>query len=1240
MRKNSFILTLGVMILALSLAGVVSGQDITGSIVGTVRDGNGAAVAGATVTIIDPSKDNQVVRTLTTNDSGEFSAPNLAISSYTVTVESPNFKKAVSTDVKLDVGQRRGVDITLESGNISETVTVTADQVAVELNTPTVGTTISGNQVRELSINNRNFVQLVTLAPGVTSNLADQVYVGTTNPDGQANTVQISVNGSRSSQNTFTVDGADVTDRGSNLTIQAYPSVDSIGEFRVLRSLYPAESGSSGGGQINVVTRSGTDGFHGSLFEFVRNEKFNANNYFTNSSVNPPFGRNVDNGKAKRAPFRYNNYGFTIGGPIYFLGFGTASEDNKFFRKYDKTFFFFSEEQRKDRRFPTLISTVPTSAVENGTFPVAICLNGTITPNASPAPPTRTCNQVLPAGTNISTLATVSPIARAYVTQIYSAIPDPNNPAVPFQLRFPGSGVADFQQEILKLDTAFTDKWTAYYRYQRDKIPTLDVNSLFSTGSSIPGVSTTDTDSPGRTHTFQTTYLLSQNLILEGRYTYAYGAILSRNIGLVSNERTTIPANLVYPNATDKVPIITGNGFNALTSFGPYDNFSDKHGYNANLTWVTGRHTFKFGAGFSKYRKNENALGGINNAQFSGFLNTTPGTGTQGTVCVNPSADPAVNNTCPAANNQANLQLFANFLLGNNLSYTQAKFDLTADFRQRNLEWYAQDEWKFRDNITLYAGLRYSFYGSPWDRNGALTNFDPDQYNRSEAPLVNGAGNRVAGSGNFCEGLIVNAQNVPSILPAGCQPTISPWGQYVVKASKKNFAPRVGIAWDPFRKGTTSVRTGYGIYHEQTLVGTFLQNLATNPPYQETCAVNLVSFNQFTNPNPPCPVSASAAALTVRAVDPDYKTPYTQHWSLDVQQQLDSKTLVSVGYYGSRGTNLIGIVDINLLPPGFAVSRGATGCAPLNSTSTTPTTACQQANVPFQSAAAELILDQIRPFRGYRSVNMIKPIFNSIYHSMQVSATRRFTGDSQVGLAYTWSKALTDAQTDRNSSPQNPYDIRSEFGRAALDRRHVLTVSYIYELPFYRDQRGFVGKFLGGWQISGITTYQTGIPFTATTSNYDPAGLGFLGPSASAPRPTQYADPFTIGPIAANPDPRCQSTVAQGGLAADEVRTVGSWFNRCAFQTIYPGSGQPNVPGSAGRGTIDGPNLFRTDLTLSKNFRFSEDLRLQLRAEAFNVFNKLNLNVFGANPTVPASYNVFTAVRDPRTMQLGIKFYF
>src|SRR3989454_514107 len=352
--------------LVFGLSGIAVAQEITGSIVGTVKDSNGAAVAGATVTVTD-SGTKLVVRTVQTNDEGQYTARDLPVTTYDLSVEAKGFKKHVESKVQVDVGKRRTLDVTLEAGNISEVVTVEASPVTVELTTPTISTVINGDQARELSLNNRNWVQLITLAPGVSNDLADQVYVGTSNPAGQANTMNIAVNGARSAQNTYTIDGSDVTDRGSNITIQAYPSVDSIAEFKVQRSLFAAEAGRSGGGQINVVTRGGGENFHGSGYEFVRNNILNANDFISNRNPNPPFGRK-SNGKAKLAPFRYNDYGVTVGGPVYFLNFG---EGGKMARKLARTYFFFSEEKRTDHRYPLLTAPagVPDLLLRQGVFP-------------------------------------------------------------------------------------------------------------------------------------------------------------------------------------------------------------------------------------------------------------------------------------------------------------------------------------------------------------------------------------------------------------------------------------------------------------------------------------------------------------------------------------------------------------------------------------------------------------------------------------------------------------------------------------------------------------------------------------------------------------------------------------------------------------------------------------------------------------------------------------------------------
>lgn len=1190
----------------------VVAQEITANLVGTVKDASGAIVPGATVTVADADKGNLVVRTVITNDDGEYNVPNLAVGVYQITVEAANFKKSVKNGIKLDLAQTRTVDFALEAGNISEVVTVEADPVAVDLQSASSGTLINGDQVREIPVNNRNFVQLTTLAPGVSNDLADQVYVGTTNPDGQANTVQISVNGARSSQNTFTVDGADVTDRGSNITIQAYPSVDSIGEFRVLRSLYPAEAGRSGGGQINVITRSGGKRFSGGAFIFARNEAFNANNFLNNATTNPQFGRDAD-GKAKRPPFRYYNWGFTFGGPLYFLKFGEGAP-GEMFGKYDKTFFFFSHEGRRDRRFSAASTvTVPDANLRNGIFPIDVCINR----NNVPAETCAVGNAGrLTAGTPLPANL-INPTALGYLNQIYRQLPLPNavTATAPYNLNVSLPGIADFRQEILKIDHSFSKDWSIYYRYQQDKIPTTDANALFSSGSGLPGVSTTQTNSPGKTHTFQTTHVITPNLIMEGRYAYGYGAILSENIGLLSLLQGIIPVTLPYQNEKDRNPTITGNGFTGLTSFGPYDNFSYKHNLNFGMTWINGSHTSKFGAVYSYYRKNENALAGNNEGNYSAFPSTV--------------ASGVTNNTL----NQ-NIQRWANFLVGNVSTFSQARFDYTADLRQKTFEAYAQDEWRLRGNLTLYYGVRYSFFASPIDREGRLSNFDPELWTLANAPSVTGAATRVIGTGNNCNGIIVNSQNFQTGPAAfNCNPTVSPYGEKIIDDPTTNFAPRVGLAWDPFKKGKTSIRTGYGIYHEQVLNGFILQNIGANPPYQETLTISNTRLD-----NPVGTFATSSALQSLRAVQKDWHTPYMQHWSLDVQQQLTSKTIMTVGYYGSKGTNLIGLTELNSIPAGKAnQSQCAPGnnyfgqaaaftsvlCQPNGYVFRNVSTATGNPNVVGATAFVDnLILDQLRPYRGYRSIAMVQPRYDSNYHSLQLSAQHRFTGSSQVNLAYTWSKNLTNSQNDRTTAPQNTYDIAAEYGRAALDRRHILSINYVYVLPFFSKQEGFVGKVLGGWQASGIVTYNTGLPFTAITSSLDPGGLGISLANPTA-RPNQLCDPNEGAP-----------------------NTREQWFNISCFQ-LNPSNtatGLPLTPGNAGRGTINGPPTLRFDLTFVKNLKFqvseNTSLRVQLRAEGFNIFNKTNFRGFSSLNVTSTLFGLIGSTRDPRTMQFGAKVNF
>lgn len=1207
-------LLLATIVLCLGFSGVAMAQEITGSIVGSVKDANGAAVKGATVTINDPQK-KEVIRTTTTDDDGGYAARDLHVGIYDVSVEATGFKKHISSKVQVDVGTPRTLNIALEVGSVAEVVTVEANPLAVELSTPTVSTVISGDQARELSLNNRNWVQLITLAPGVSNDLADQVYVGTTNPAGQANTMNIAVNGARSAQNTYTVDGADVTDRGSNITIQAYPSVDSIAEFKVQRSLFSAESGRSGGGQINIVTRGGGDDFHGSIFEFVRNDKLNANDFISNRISNPAFGRE-SNGKAKRAPFRYNNYGGTLSGPIYLPRFG---EGGAAVKKLARTYFFFSEEQRKDRRYPTLSGTVPDLNMRQGIFPIDICLSAN-----APTAATATCTNILPAGTPFSTRATVNPVAQQYLNLIYNPLPAPTD-AVTRALVYPAINIADFRQEIIRIDHSFSSKLSAYYRYEHDKIPTTDVNSLFSSGSGLPGVSTSATDSPGRTHTAQVTYVAKPSLVIVGRYTYGYGAILSNTIGSLALSRSAITPPLAYTRTRDFVPTVAGNGFSTLTTFGNYDNFSYKHNFGGDVSWTRGSHTLKFGGVYSYYRKNENALSGNNAGGFSGFLNTVPTSVVQTSVLAPNAATQETN-----ATRRANFQNFANFLLGNNVAFTQSRFDYTADLRQFTIESYAQDEWRLNSNLTVYYGVRHSYFSSPYDTFGRLSNFDPALFSAAAAPQVTGAGNRVAGTGNFCNGMFVNSQNVATAAN-NCTPIASPYGKYIVKAPKGDFAPRFGIAWDPFGKGTTSIRMGYGIYYDQILNGWYEQIIGTNPPYQETFTVSnggsgsVATTPRLDQPVPtgvPVAAGASLTALSIRAIQPNWKDPYMQHWSMEVQRTFGAKTMISAGYFGSKGTHLIGAFELNEIPPGQALNRQ---CASGSGTFQNPggaLVACQVPGTYFGGSAGGVssnILDQIRPFRGYRSITMITPQFNSNYNSLQVMGQRRFSGASQINVAYTWSKNLTDNISDRSDAPENSYNIRLDRGRATLDRTHVFTANYIYDLPFFTKRHDLVGNILGGWEISGLVTLQSGLWYTVTT-NFDAAGLGNVPALIAGNRSNVLCAPNSGG-----------------------AQTFESWFNTNCFEKTPTAPPVANVVGNGPRGGLLGPPTKRMDFSLFKNFTIGEKVQLQVRAESFNVFNRANFRNLSTTSKIAvtsATFGQIIQVRDPRTIQFGAKLSF
>lgn len=1103
-------------ICGISLAGSVFGQEVTGSILGSVEDPSGALVPGAIVTITNTDR-NSTLRTLSTSASGNFTAPLLPIGTYSVSVEANGFKRAVRSGITLNVNDKLTIDFSLELGDAREEVVVAGGPAAIDLQSATSQNLISGSQVRELALNNRNYEQLVALMPGVVFYGDDQIYVGVSNPSGQSNQVRFSINGSRPSQNAWTIDGADNVDRGANLTLLSYPSVDAIAEFRVLRGQYNAEFGRDAGAMINVITRSGTNQFHGDAYEFFRNDVLAANTFFNNL------------GRIERPPLRYNNFGYTLGGPVFI--------PKKYNTGHDRTFFFFSQEFRRVITYASTIGTAPTAEEKQGLFTNPVCVS---------VSSSGTCQETATQITNINL------VAAQYLKDIFNRIPDGN---ANHQLFLSLRNVFNFRQELYKIDHKFSDRWMISGRFIKDKIPTEEPRGLF-TGAALPGVSNTSTDSPGRGVVARMTTTISPTMVNEAGYSWSWGAIISSPTGLIlAANSPSIKPTLPFPVSLGRVPTLSfGGALSAVTGYGPYDQRNVNHNWFDNLTKIAGKHSLKTGVSIIHYTKRENQA--TNNASSFTFATT------------------------PRPNGTSTLQqAWANFLLGNVATFTQTARDITPDLRVNQFELYLQDEYRIRRNLTLTFGARYSNFRQPTDAAGYLNNFDPSRYDPANAPRIDNAGNLVPGTGDPLNGLIVQGGN-------------SPYGSKITNENNLNLAPRFGFSWDPMGQGRMAIRGGYGIAYDFSQVGVYESPITGNPSSVET--ISIVN-TRLDSPASSGSVSVSAAPPALSGLPLPYQTPYVQQWSLDVQKELPGHWIVQAGYYGSKGTHLFGQVDINQVYPGLAVAAGL-----------------QDPNAPITRGASSNRLNLIRPYRGYNAINAIQTWFNSSYNGLQTALERRF-GDSFFNIAYTWSKAITDAGTDL-AAPMNTYNRRGDRALAPFDRRHVLTLNWNYELPWFRKRTDWAGYALGGWQLSGIATFNSGLPLTISSSTLgtDPAGLGFLGPSASGARPDQTCDPNQNAP-----------------------RTIAEWFNKSCFEDVPAGQIRT---GNAGRSTIRGPGLQRWDISAYKNFRFAERYRLQFRAEGFNVLNHTNFASVSTSLGA-TNYGNVTAARDPRILQLALKLY-
>src|SRR5215213_7372062 len=990
-----------VVFMCLGTAASAQVAETAAQVQGQVTDAAGAAVPGATVIVRNEATGDE--RRVQTNEDGLYTVAQLNPAIYTVTVEQTGFKKHVESAVTLNAADRRPLNVALEAGNVSEVVTVTSETNVVQ-DSPTQQTLISGTQVLEIPLQNRDFTKLLELAPGVSSSLDDETGFGL------SNRFDVSINGMRRNGVNVFVDGVSNTDVGSNITLLSIPTIDSIKEFKVLTSNYTAEVGRSGGGTVTLVTKGGSNDFHGSIYDFARNNRFNANTFFNNRRGSNAAGDPI----APTPRLRYHNFGGTFSGPVTLPLFGEGGPAT--WSGKDRTFFFFSHEQRRITRAITeALATVPSVAERGGNFSSALGLplfRTTAGTGSCTTPGTSTCTNTAlfvtdTAGNNVQARAGMifrPTDNRAYVGNII-----PQSDFHPLSLSFlsayplPNTGTSGFifspinalktRQETIRVDHAFSDNHRIFGRYTHDLDLTQEPGGLFA-NTNLPNLTTTDTRVPGMTLAISQTDILSPTLVNEATYNFSSNLIGSQVVG--RSRQSDFPGAGSIPqvfgeNNAGVIPQITFTSavanINTLQGF----NIVYKNQVARDVvTWVRGNHTLKFGGEMSWESKNENA-NNITQGLFS-FAGTRS-RGTSGTISLT----------------QTGIAV-ADFLLGRADSYSEDQFDVTVNLRFGRREFFGQDTWKIRPNLTLDYGVRYQYFTPVKDVNNVLTSFDPALYNPAAVPTCTTAAcaTLVRGTGNELNGIAI----------AG---STSRFGRAISPSDKNNFSPRVGLAWDPYKNGKTVVRAGYGLYYDQVLVGIFEQNAFVNPPLNNRATFSGTGVT-FSTPN-----GGALGALPVRdliASAADFQTPMIQQWSFGVQRQIFRNLVGEISYVGTKGDHLIRPLDINYPSPAD-VNR--VGLANANT---------------------------VRPFLGYRRIQWRETSAKSRYHGMLSAVSYRFSTGVSLTASYTFSKNLTDATNDRDAVdfPQDPRNLRAEYAEARTSRPHIFSASYVYELPFFRKE--------------------------------------------------------------------------------------------------------------------------------------------------------------------------------------------
>ncbi|HKN25942.1 MAG TPA: carboxypeptidase regulatory-like domain-containing protein [Candidatus Acidoferrum sp.] len=1110
---------LGLLVLVAVAGSQVLAQEIAGSIRGTLTDGTGATVSNAKVTAIQ--RETGLQRSTVSNAQGAYVLVELPVGHYRLEADAVGFKRFVQEGISLDVNKTATVGIHLAVGTNTQEIEVKADALMIESTSTNLGQTVGDREVLDLPLNGRHFTQLGTLQPGVVPITPGLAEAGGTTREGQA----YAVNGQRPESNNFLIDGADnfnTVDGGFVLE----PPVDAISEFRILTHTANAEFGHSTGSTTNIVTRSGTNGFHGSAWEFLRNNAMDAKSFFADSVE----------------PLHRNQFGGTLGGPI----------------KKDKTFFFLYYEGVRDSQGETTRATVPSDAertgnfadqcpLYNGTFNAqGLCIDnstGQISQNG------QLFNYFVPPNTPPQPLPfNQLPFINSISQNLLAFYPHANSGA--FTYVGTQTFVADTDQFGIRLDHYLTERDTLSFRYSYGQSSQTD--PLSTQGANVPGFPV-GVDQRPQNFVAQETHTFVPTLVGQFRFSYLRNKLL-----LDEHLNHTDPASLGFtyaPTLESAIgpPFVQVGGYASIGDpiTGPRNTYQNSYDFSGSLTWVRGRHQIKFGGGY-QYEQ----------------INVLQGIATNGFF---------VFSTFPLSNS------FASFLFGQPVFFLQGGGDFSRGLRGHAFNLYAQDTWKITPRLTVNYGLRYEV-PSPYTEIRNRQNL-----------WIPGAQSTVFPSAPT--GLLYPGDKG---VPGG-----------LIATERDAFAPRVGLAWDVTGSGRWLVTSAYGIFYDPYYTGQGgpLQTPISAPPYLQTPQISVPNFADPYNGQNPFN-GTFAQPMTLLTLDPSLRLPYAQDWNLNIERAFGTDWLLQVGYIGTKGTKLPRFIEANpaVYIPGQSTQDNADQRRLYSGCTVTGTTPCT-----------------------FSSVGEIAGIANSSYNALQVSLRKRFAHGLSMLASYTYSKTLDDASTfnitgsasqsvaGENDLAQNPFDVKSEYGRSMFDARHRFVVSYQWNLPWFNHPQNWYGHILGNWQVNGITTLMSNTPFTV----YDSSNPSLQG---SAPEISGF---YSSRPnIVGNPN---AGTCPQNGAA---VRTPECWFNTGAFQQAQTGQF-----GNVGRNTLKGPAFQQWDFSAIKAIPIHESMNLQFRAEFFNIFNNVNF-VLPNNDINSPNFGQITAAQAGRVVQLALKFSF